>query len=235
MEGLAFGLGVLLAIFAPLLLIPLTWLVHRLAMRRIVATVLPPAAAGGARWLSPVLSVALLGAVLVASYLPGRWAFDELCAAHATPAVSERVDAEGFFRSRLYPYEAARWLETFAWVEGPYLYEDGALVRYTRAGDEVREERVTTLESRYGVREEFSELDHGILMTEKTVYEIESGRVLARAANILYQGGPLSLLFGSWAMSSCPDILTAQGSEAFRTFYDLETIVLGAPPGPGSP
>jgi hypothetical protein len=223
MEGLAFGLGILLAIFGPLLLMPLTWLVYRFVVRQLVMRLLPPSLAGGAGWL---LSACIVAAALAISYFPGKWRYDRLCAERATPEVSARVRAEGFFRSRLYPYEAARWLETFAWVEAPDLYEDGVHVRYSKAGDEVRQEQINALRSRYGVREDFSESSDGILITEKTVYEMASGHELARATNILYQGGPLALFLGSWAMSSCPDILTEQGSKDFRTFYDLETIVL---------
>ena len=46
------------------------------------------------------------------------------------------------------------------------------------------------------------------------------------AADVNYRGGPLSLLLGVYAMSSCPDIRSEEGSRDFGTFYDLETIVL---------
>lgn len=236
MEGLAFGIGILLAIGGPLLLVPLTWLVDRLAMRRIViALLVPRVSAGTARRLAMAASVALVAGVLAISYFPGRWEFERLCAARATPAVSGTLRADGFFRSRLYPYEAAKWLETFAYVEGPHMYRDGRYVRYARVGDEVRQEEVTTLRSRYGVRETLEELAYGILITEKTVYEIASGRELARAAHIVYEGGPLALLLGVYGMSSCPDIRSEQGSRDFQTFYDLETIVLRAEPPAGDP
>jgi hypothetical protein len=142
--------------------------------------------------------------------------------------VSTAVRADGFFRTRLHPYESARWLGWFAYVEALHMYEDGVHVRYTRVGDEVRQEEVATLKSRYGVREELAELAHGTVMTEKTVYEMATKRELARAASIVYDGGPLALLLGVHGMSSCPDVRSEQGSRDFQTFYDLETIMLRA-------
>ena len=53
-----------------------------------------------------------------------------------------------------------------------------------------------------------------------------SDRELARAANITYLGGPLSILLGSYATTSCPDILTEQGSKDFSTYYVLEKVIL---------
>ena len=69
-------------------------------------------------------------------------------------------------------------------------------------------------------------------MTEKVVYEIETKRELARAASINYRGGPLSLFLGTYGISSCPDIVSEEGSRQFRTFYNLESIILRAEPLP---
>ena len=64
---------------------------------------------------------------------------------------------------------------------------------------------------------------------EKLAYEIETSRGLAKAAEIVYRGGPLSIFLSVYGMSSCPDIRSEEGSEQFRTFYDLETITLHTP------
>jgi hypothetical protein len=109
------------------------------------------------------------------------------------------------------------------------MYKEGRYVRYSRAnGEEIQEEEVEAPISRYGVREDFSELPYGIVMTHKTVYEMDGDRELAKAAHITYQGGPLSLFWGAYAMSSCPDILSSEGSRNFNTFYYLESMVLRA-------
>jgi hypothetical protein len=233
MEDLGFGIGVLLVILGPLLLIPITWLVYRFAVRPIVVSALVPRVSEvGARWLSLALSVAVLGAILALSYIPGKREFDRLCSEYATPRVSDRVHADGFYRTRLYPYEARKFLDTFLFVEAPHLYKDGASVRYSKLGNDIREEEVLTLRSRYGVREELSEMAFGITMTEKHIYEMATHRELARAAHITYQGGPLALFLGVYGMSSCPDVRTEEGARNFQTFYDLETLILGGTVAP---
>lgn len=230
MEDYAFGIGILLAVAGPLLLVPVVWIVYRVLARPAVLSVM--AARPGTRSagrLALALSVLLVAAVLAVSYLPGKREFDRLCDMHAIPTVSERTLASGFYRNRLYPYEARRFLDEggFTFVEAPHRYEQDAYVRYSiNAGGELDEEMVPEPESRYGVRETLAELPHGILMTEKVVYERGPDRELARAAQVVYQGGPLSLLLGVYAMSSCPDVRSPGGSGHFMTFYNLETIAL---------
>ena len=80
----------------------------------------------------------------------------------------------------------------------------------------------------YAVRESFSETESGITITVKNIYEPATEREIAQAASIRYHGGSLGLLLGSYGRSSCPDIRSEEGSRDFRTFYDLETIVLSA-------
>ena len=232
MESLAWGIGILLAIFGPLLLIPVTWFLYRFGTRPAALSWLVPRVSPiSARCTALMVSMLLVGGSLSFSYFPGKWEFDRLCAEHAVPTVSERVMADSFYRSRLYPYEARQFLEgdSFEFVEAPHMYKDESYVRYSRANsEEIQEEEVETPISRYGVREDFWELPHGILMTQKTVYEMDGDRELAKAANISYQGGSLSLFLGAYAMSSCPDIRSTEGSRNFNTFYYLESIVLRA-------
>lgn len=221
------GIGVLLAIFGPLLLVPITWLLYRYAVRPVALRVLAPrVSAAGARRIALGLSIFLVGAALVVSHYPGKREFDQLCAEHATPVISDRVTAEGFYRTRLYPYEATRFLDSFLFVEAPDMYKKGVTVRYSKAGDDVRQEEAPSLRSLYGVQENFSQPASGITMTEKRIYEIATQRELARAASLNYNGGPLALLLGAYVMSSCPDILSEKGSRDFQTYYDLETVIL---------
>ena len=230
------GIGFLLAILGPLLLVPVTWLLYRFVAWPVVRRAAPPAfSPGWARLLALALSIVVVAATVVLSYLPGRWEYDRLCAQHATPVISSQVKTDGFYRTRLYPYEARKYLVEgpFAFVEAPDMYKNGVYLRYSRAAEsEIHSEPVPGISSAYGVRETFSQLPGSIMMTEKVVYEIASDRELARAAHIVYQGGPLSLFLGAYAMSSCPDIRSEEGSRHFRTFYELESIVLRAEPGP---
>jgi len=231
MEGAALGLGVLLAVLGPLLLAPVAWLAYRFLARPLAARAAPGSAPGAVRGVAWAVTLLAIGGALLGSYLPGKREFDRLCAEKADPVIRNRVRVEGFYRSRLYPYEAARFLKDagFTYVEAPHLHKRGVFVRYSldEQGKTVQRES-QTLESRYGVREDFTETDAGLTVSEKKVYEIASGRELARAARINYDGGPLSILMGAYARSSCPDASTPQGSEKFLTFYELESFVLRA-------
>ena len=225
------GIGILLAIIGPLLLIPVAWLLNRFVVRPVIRRSLGASlSAGLVPLVSWVATVVLVAAVMAASYIPGKKEFDGLCQQHGVPVVSQRVDVDGFYRTKAFPYEAAGYLDTFHFIEAPDPYKDGIDLRYTKVGDEVRKEEITELTSRYGFEQKFSQLPSGITMTEKRVFEVGTNRELARASNITYHGGPLSLFLGSYGMSSCPDIISEQGSRHFRTFYDLEKIVLGGGP-----
>ena len=227
-------LGVLLVVLGPLLLIPVTWLLYRFAVRRTTVSLLVPKISETvARRLAVAVSAVIVAGILVLSYLPGKWEFERLCSQHATPVVSERVRADGFYRTRMFSYEARAFLgeDSFTFVEAPNMYKEGVHMSYSLAADgSVSEQEVTALNSVYGVRKDFSELAYGITMTRKLVYEIETARELAKAAQINYRGGPLSIFLSVYGMSSCPDIFSEEGSRQFRTFYDLETITLRAPP-----
>ena len=225
MGELMIGLGVLLAIIGPLLLIPITWLLYRFALKPLLGSVK----------LALPLSILLVIAAVAFTYLPGRRAFDRRCAAAGPPVVSEQVNVVGFFRTAMFAYEAAGYLtqDGFDFVEAPDPYRKGVTLRYTKASnDEVRQEEVTAIESLYAVRETFAQLDGGISSVEKVIYEIATGRALGRATQLIYQGGPLSILLGTMGVASCPDPGTAQGGKEFQIFYDLESYVLKAKPLP---
>jgi hypothetical protein len=232
MSSIAIGLGVLLAVIGPLLLLPIAWLFYRFATRPILSRLLQRRASESSIRLAALsLTATLIIAVLALTYLPGKQEFDRICVEHGTPRIADRVNADGFFRTQLFPYEAHPFLETFSFIEAPDPYRESVSLRYTRDGDEVRSIEVTTLNSQYAVRKSFQMKDHGITITEKRIYEISTNRELARAAMIYYHGGPLGLLLGSHGRASCPDVVSDEGSRDFQKFYNLETIVLDASSG----
>ena len=221
MGDLLIGLGVLLAILGPLLLIPVIWALYRFAFKPFF----------GSTWKALSLAVALVLAAVALSYIPGKRAFDDRCAAQGPPMVFERADAKGFYRTALFPYEAVQYIQQdrFEFVEAPDPYKKDVTIRYSIGPDGgVRQDEVTELRSVYGVRKTYA-LEGSTSVTKKVIYEIATGRELAHAAQLDYQGGPLSIFLGTLGMASCPDIRTEQGSRHFRTFYDLEKIVLRAP------
>lgn len=131
----------------------------------------------------------------------------------------------------MFAYQSHKYLDqdSFSYVEAPDPYKKGTLLRYSKGPNgDLKEEEVPAIRGEYGFRETFSELSGGITMTEKVIYEIATDREQARAANINYHGGPLWIFLGSYGASSCPDILSEEGSRHFGTFYDLESIVLRA-------
>jgi len=232
MEDFGFGIGVLLAIFGPLLLIPVTWLVYRGLTRPLVHRLMLQHEHSSARvWVASLSAPALVALVMAASYFPGKVEFDRLCAQHATPSISRRVAAEGFYRARMFPYEARPFLDEggFRFVEAPDIYNQARFFRYVMsASGAIDQQAIEELQSRYGVEKTFSTMSFGITMNEKIIYVLASREELARAAYIVYAGGPLSLFLGSYALASCPDAASPEGAIAFHTFYNLETTALRA-------
>jgi hypothetical protein len=230
MENFLIGVGVFLATFGPLLLIPITWIIYRLVMRPLLRRQVVSQPCSHKVDLRAFLYAALLVAVILAfSYMPGKIEYNSLCDEYAQPIIEEKVTVDGFYRSRLYHYEAREFIEKggFKFVEGPSPSQPKRYRRYSYTAEgEYAEEEIASPISQYGVRDDFWETGSGVIVSHKTVYERTSQRELARAANITYQGGPLWILLGSYATASCPDILSEQGSEDFMTYYNLETIVL---------
>lgn len=236
MESFGFGLGVLLAILGPLLLLPTAWLLQwllRPVVRRLAPGSLTARAVRALGWLT---AAGLLGATLVATWYPGHAEFQRLCVRYAIPQIAERDTVEGFYRERLFPHETHRLFDYgFGYLEtiDPQYPNETRRLRYRRGPDGAAvAEPVDAFESRYGVEQTLVHEAYGILRSEKRIRERGNGRMLARAGQVTYQGGPLALFLGAYAIESCPDIREPRGSRAFMTFYDLEGIVLGGQPLP---
>jgi hypothetical protein len=229
-SGFAIGLGVLLAIFGPVLLIPLIWIIYRIGTKRLARRIVgSEAPATKARLLGLCSAAAVVGGVLAASYIPGKISFERLCDEEGVPVIHRRTRTDGYFRTSIFPYEAQSILAQgpFRFVEGPDPYKQGSYVSYESDPDgPVQERDVDAPTADYEVEKEFEQAAWGILVTRKTIRDRRSGEELAKAANITYQGGPLSLFFGTHAMDSCPDVRSPDGSTNFETFYNLERIVL---------
>jgi hypothetical protein len=231
-EAIMIGLGILVAIFGPLLLIPLIVIVNR-AARPFMFHLFPESLSGDVRrtyeWL---LSTGIVMVVMAASYLPGRLEFNRLCKEKGPPVILQRVITDGYFRTPLYPYEAGMILyqSSFTFVEGPDMYRKGVYLRYMRAKyDRTQAEKITAPTSRYGVREDFQVVKYGIQMTSKKIYILDGEHEIARATGLSYQGGPLWFFFGAYALMSYPNI--AQNAQDFSTYCNLEKEVLKAPGG----
>jgi len=230
MESFLIGLGILLAIGGPLLLIPITWLVYHLVTRPLLRRFIPSRLSPNMNVSTAFFCAALFVAViLIVSYLPGKLEYDELCGEYSEPRILKTVTVDGFYRSRVYNYEAREFIEKggFSFVEGPYPGQPERFRRFSMSPQgKITEVEIPAPTSQIEVRDELWETTSGVIISVKTVYQRSSETELARAANITYQGGPLGFLLGSYARASCPDILNEQGSEDFMTYYNLEKIVL---------
>jgi hypothetical protein len=214
------GLGVLLALAGPLLLIPLVWLLYRFALKPFF----------GSWWKALTVAAGLVALLLAATYFPGKQAFDRMCAAEGEPEIKRRVKALGFFRSEMFPYEAVLYITQngFQFVEAPDPYRENVTIRYSLAANgEVRQDETETLRSEYGVRKTYELLEGGVSKSEKVVYELESGEEVAHASELVYQGGPLAVFLGTFGLASCPNPRTPKGARDFQIYYDLESYVLG--------
>ena len=162
MEGLFIGIGMLLAILGPLLLLPAIWLVYRILAwpLRQLATEPQGLLDGflGYRRLAAlaVAAVLVLGSV-GGSYAWGRAEFDRLCILRGTPEIHRVVLVNGYFQTPLFPYQARQSLDdgTFKFLEGPGQRPEG-FRRYTLDGHGGLEEvEISELSSQYGYRETF--------------------------------------------------------------------------------
>jgi hypothetical protein len=222
--------GLLLAVLGPLLLLlPLALLYFlfrraglgaRLGLSPVNARLLHLAAAAGI----------VLGAVL-ATYLPGRIAFERLCQELAEPRIHERVRAEGFFLDDLTAASfGQRYVgeEGFAWFETHDLYRRGQYVRYRKQGDNVVSEPADELRARHAVKSGVEVRPDGIHVARTAITERDSGRLLAEAHSVIYHGGPLGVVLGVYGLSNCPNPITAEGSRQFNLYYHLVREVLGS-------
>jgi len=225
------GIGILLAIFGPLLLIVPMVLVYRLLVCS------NPATRFGWSKGMPRFAYAMIAAVSVllvvgATYLPGKLEFNRLCENLAEPKIIERARADGFFLDDSTADSfGMRYLrnEGFDWFETRDIYKPDGYARYRKEGDKIVRETVSELTARYTVQSMHEKRSLGIVVDRVAVTERVSGKLLAQAHSVTYHGGPLSLLLVLYGMSDCPDVRTQQGSRQFNVYYHLaRDTLLGA-------
>jgi hypothetical protein len=234
------GIGLFMAVVGPLFLLPVVWVVHRwplgaLDRWRELRT--------GRRlgWKRQAMAFGLVGAGVLATWMPGYLRYAALCDTHATPVVVERVTVDGFFVTQMFAYEAERYLSEwgFRWVEAPDPYRPGRILRYAK--DPTGATGTTEIPSPtagYAYLPGFSEEGGGLSLSTKRIVRLPDaeawrdpvgrGVELARAGSVTYHGGPLRLLLGAWGMTNCPTPRTESGSGQFMQFYELERRVLRA-------
>lgn len=227
-ESAAFGLGILLGVFGPLLLVPVVWAIARWPLRRLIGKWAEHRFGALSGFVRLLVATLLVVAVVLVSYLPGRMEYEHLCEVH-TPVIEKATDVPGFYATKLYPYKAEPFLREwgFTYVEAPDMYQKGRTLRYeVGSNGETVVTEVPAPSSRYAVSDIFHELGNTLMLDEKRVYEMATGRELAHAGSVTYLGGYLHLVLGVYGLSTCPRPGTAQESRQFSDYYYLERKVL---------
>lgn len=221
--------GLLLALFGPLLLfLPLAVLYVLLGRAGLGARLgLSPA---NARLLHLSLAAAVVFGTVLASYLPGRIAFERLCRELAEPRIYDRTRVEGFFLDDTTADSfGLRYVgeEGFAWFETHDIRKRGHFVRYRRSNGEVTIEPAIEPKADHAVKSTTEVRADTLHVSRTAVIERASGRLLAEAYSVAYHGGPLGWVLGVYGLSHCPDPATAEGGRQFDRYYHLARDVLG--------
>ena len=230
-EGIAWVIGLLFAVFGPLLFLPVIAIVYRWPLRAWLGDWTERHWGSGARMVRFGIATVLVGVLVLATYLPGRLKFARLCDRHAIPVIAEAVTVPGFYRTALYPFEAEQFLREwdFSYIEGPDMYRQGRTLRYALGADgKTIATEIPTPISRYAASHTTRVLGNTLTLSEKRVFELATNGELAHAGSVTYHGGPLSLVLGVYGMSHCPNPLHAIGRQQFDDYYYLERKVLRA-------
>ena len=207
--------GIVWAMFAPLLLVPVVALLSWLLIKAHVKFAVP-------------LSV-LVVVVTVSIFWFHDWSeFDRICKAEGGPVVYRRDRAEGIFlNSGTSNSFGMRYLQEdgFSWVEARSVTEPDAWVRYERsANGTITTNRIASITARYEVREDFIKPNRHTGLSRTQVIDRSTGERLAKAASANFDGGRMSGVLGVWGTRSCPSPMSSP--EGFDGFYHVASHAL---------
>ena len=225
-----FAAGLLLALFGPLLLLVPVAILYWLYRRFGLAQRLGVTQRGSVQAAHVLLALLTVAVVVVATWLPGRLEFSRLCAELAEPRIHARVRVEGFYLDDLTANSfGQRYLtdDGFAWMEAKDIYRRNGYVRYRRDGEKIVSDPQPELTATHKVRGNVDVRANSIHVARTEITERASGKLLAEAHSVIYHGGPLGFFLGVYALASCPDPATTDGSRQFKTYYHLVREVLG--------
>lgn len=217
-------LGLFLAVFGPLLTMGLAWALSRWVLAPAIRR-RRPAASDPSVFLA---TVTLVAALIGLCWIPGKLVLDRSCAAEGVARIWASAEVDGFYREDAIAPEVTQYLlEGFHWVEARDPYHPDRMLRYAldSAGRLVAD-TISVPSAEFGVSVHQADLGWGVQATRKRIFRLDDGAVVAVASELLYSGGPLSVLVGAWLTETCPDIRAPGGSEAFDLFYRLESRVL---------
>ena len=231
-ESTAWGLGIGLVVFGPLLNFVLLWVI---AVR--IEAQFPTRFNKSGSWFAALLVVLGIHAALV---VPGMLNFSNVCAADGTPTISQRVKVDTVYFDQLAGYEAESILKPthgadnkprpFRTLEFKTHDKAKDIDRYSLSDDgRIKRSKVSTssdgkpeLLAKYGVNKRHNDFGFTSRGFQTSIYEISTGVQMAKGATILFHGGWLSFL-RPIALSDCP----AVGTKNWRIAVDLPQYVLG--------
>jgi hypothetical protein len=207
--------GLIWAVFAPLLLVPIVLGIAFL-MRRL----------GWARAL-PLAAVVVL-APIAAIYWTDRTAFSNICDQIGEPVIAARTSADGIYlNSPTATSFGTRYLqdEGFDWIERRDLYNRDNFLHVSRNADgTLIERRVAAPSARYEVVEAFEQREPDAGISWIKVIDRQTGTEMARAASATFGGGRMGWVLGAHGVADCPDAMTAP--ESFDRYYHLARYTL---------
>lgn len=202
-------IGVLWAAFAPVLLVVALAIVAILLRRRGLRRAWALAAAAT---LIPVAAI----------YAYDRAGFARVCAEVGPPVIRAKAKADGFLlTSGTANSFGMRYVQSdgFDWIEMKDIYRRAAYVRLSRAADgKIVETPIDTPRALYEVRETFEQRPNAGVSTTQII-DRATGAELARASNVIFDGGATKWVLGAWGVASCPSAFSDPGE--FRAYYDL--------------
>lgn len=204
------AVGIIWALLAPLLLVPVIALLAWLLSRARVKFAVPLSV------LAVVLTVSVFWFI--------DWSeFDRICKTEGAPTVYRRDTAEGIFlNSGTSNSFGMRYLqdEGFSWVEARSVTEPNGWVRYERsANGTITTARISSITARYEVREDFIKPNGHTDMSRTQVVDRSTGEVVAKAGSANFDGGRMNAVLGVWGARSCPSPMSSP--EGFDGFYHL--------------
>jgi len=206
------GLGILWAVTAPLLLLVPVWLLTVLL--------------SFTRWPRRVRIAAAAGLVIVA--VSTTWWLDykefvSICEGVGKPRIFMRGAADGIYLDSptansfgmSYLHE-----QGFAWMEMRSIYDRTKIERVTREPNgQIRTEPTDTISARYEVRETFEKPYPHTALNMKRVIDRQTGIIMAQAGSANFNGGRMQWVLGVYGTRSFPSAMT--NSADFQTYYYL--------------
>lgn len=191
--------GLIWAVLAPLLLVPVILLVAY-ALRRM----------GKAVALAGAAAIVLLPVGIL--YGLDRSDFSRFCRETGRPLIVRRAVADGIFlNSETANSFGTRYVlqEGFTWMERQDIYNRSGFVRVARLADgTLGEEKIAAVSARYEVRETFETGAGRYGGLRIVVIDRQTGEEMARAADAQFNGGRLWWLLGAYGSTSCLSPLT---------------------------